>query len=121
MNDFVAPEAPATTSLTAAQDIKLPDAPPARAGVGGGARVMIQTPQGQTVDRTSYIRALAKASWSRGQIVTHIQDITGDKSFKYQAVFSVTKDLYAKRGEGRVAPGAPSAPIVTAEDAPPAV
>lgn len=76
--------------------IAVPQTPPK--GSSGGGRVQIKNPvDGTLVNRTDYIRALAKNGWTRSQIVTHLQETYGKDSITYQGVFQATKDMFPKR------------------------
>ncbi len=114
--DFVAPEAPVASNVVSADEIQIPTTAPSKvAGQGGGgSRIQIKTPAGQIVDRNAYIRKLASAKWTRGQITEHLKKECGDTSIRYQTVYQATKDLYPAKAKstGGVAQSAPQAPVV---------
>lgn len=72
----------------------------------------ITTPDGETVNRTEYIRKLwATGDWDRSMITAHINDEctseNGENSIAYQIVFAATKDQ----------PGGPSAEFLAKKEA----
>jgi hypothetical protein len=105
--EFTAP------TVQPAGDILIPTEKPAagKGGGGGGSRIMITTPQGQTLPRVDYIKALVKAGWQRGQIHTHLRDACGDTTIRYQTVYGLTKDDFPKRAGTKTA-AVPQAPVV---------
>jgi hypothetical protein len=129
-NQFIehtqAPAAP-TAGLA---NIPVPPAPAggtSGGGVGGAGRIMITNPvNGQQVNRTDYMRALAAAGWTRPQIHKHLVELTNDTKLRYQTVFQAVKGLYPTR-ERQVgthestAPQAPTGGAVNVEEVAPQV
>lgn len=101
-------EAPASYDLSA---IAVPNVAPAVSARGGGqgASIMMINPQdGSQVARSAYMQALAKAGWTRQQILVHVRDVTNDPSLRYQTVYQATKDFYEVKPRTSVVLGQPT-------------
>jgi hypothetical protein len=100
MAEHIETEASGNALMQALQNIKVPQQPAGtgRGGGAGGTKMMKNPVDGTQVSRTDYMRALAANGWTRPQILAHVQEVTGDKTLRYQTVHQATKDFYAKRG-----------------------
>jgi hypothetical protein len=119
MSDFIAPE---TQNEASAPTLSIPVPPPpsghSGSGAGGGARVMMKNPQdGSQVSRADYMKALARAGWTRPQILAHVKEVTGDKTLRYQTVHQAVKDVIPAKKRGPVEDANATVPSVSADHA----
>lgn len=91
-------QTPAQADNSYLDNIAVPTPPAGGPKTGGGGSVMITNPvDGTQVSRSTYIKALAKAGWSRRQIQDHLKEIGHE--VRYQTVYQATQEFFPKRGE----------------------